>query len=59
MTSSGSHNVCHDDLRRSTRPPASIAYEVGDLVEVARRTWPGINKQGGTARIKTKREGAI
>lgn len=26
-------------------------FQIGDLVEVASRTWPGINKQGGLAKI--------
>ncbi|OQR95440.1 hypothetical protein THRCLA_07863 [Thraustotheca clavata] len=31
--------------------------EVGTMVNVAKRTWPGINKLGGTGRIKARREG--
>ena len=57
VVASVSHHVCHEDLRRARRPPANIDYEVGDLVEVARRSWPGINKPGGAAKIKCKREG--
>lgn len=30
--------------------PISALFSVGDIVEVARRMWPGINKPGGTAR---------
>ena len=30
---------------------AAVVYEKGDIVEVAKRTMPGINKLGGTARI--------
>ena len=26
-------------------------YEVGDVVDVMARMWPGINKHGGVARI--------
>ncbi|OQR87710.1 hypothetical protein ACHHYP_08123 [Achlya hypogyna] len=29
--------------------------EVGTMVKVAKRTWPGINKLGGTGRIKARR----
>ncbi|CAK4668487.1 unnamed protein product [Aphanomyces euteiches] len=28
--------------------------EVGEMVQVAKRTWPGINKLGGTGRIKAR-----
>ena len=39
----------------STNPSPSgtplSTYEVGDIVEVEARTWPGINKHGGTGRI--------
>ena len=32
-------------------PPNPSKFKNGDLVEVAARTWPGINKQGGMGRI--------
>ncbi|EWM27528.1 brca1-associated ring domain protein 1 [Nannochloropsis gaditana] len=35
-------------LRRRVPP---VPFVVGDTVEVAARTWPGINKEGGVARI--------
>mmetsp|Transcript_15283 Transcript_15283/g.28760 ORF Transcript_15283/g.28760 Transcript_15283/m.28760 type:complete len:278 (+) Transcript_15283:74-907(+) len=29
-----------------------IPFNIGDVVDVQSRTWPGINKPGGTARVK-------
>ncbi|RLN59996.1 hypothetical protein BBJ28_00001357 [Nothophytophthora sp. Chile5] len=34
-------------------PPEIERFQVGDLVEIVERMWAGINKPGGTARIKT------
>lgn len=46
-----------DDGGRSgwgCEPP--VAFEVGALVEVAPRTWPGINKEGGTGRVTARHD---
>eukprot|EP00946_MAST-07B_sp_MAST-7B-sp1_P004768 g4768.t1 len=41
-----------DDVAPSAGfPHAAFAFCKGDTVRVAARTWPGINKPGGTARI--------
>ncbi|KDO26745.1 hypothetical protein SPRG_20543 [Saprolegnia parasitica CBS 223.65] len=37
-------------------PTPSVAFRVGDTVRVTERTWKGINKPGGVARIKKKHE---
>jgi hypothetical protein len=29
----------------------SLKFDIGDVVEVARRAWPGINKPGGVGKI--------
>ena len=36
---------------RKRRRPPTHPFKVGDTVEVAPRTWPGINKEGGVGRI--------
>lgn len=35
----------------------SERFQRGDIVEVAKRTWVGINRPGGTARITAVHEG--
>ncbi|EQC30930.1 hypothetical protein SDRG_11408 [Saprolegnia diclina VS20] len=35
-------------------PPSVAVFSVGDTVRVTERTWKGINKPGGVARIKKK-----
>lgn len=39
-------------------PPNGGKFQVGTIVEVARRKWPGINQEGGTARIQRVHEDA-
>ena len=35
----------------STDDAYEVEFQVGDVVDVMRRMWPGINKPGGVARI--------
>ena len=45
----GVENVSHVVSNVTEKTP----FVVGDVVDVQSRTWPGINKPGGTARVKS------
>ena len=40
-----------NNVDTASRPAPPAVYPVGTVVQVALRTWPGINKPGGVARI--------
>eukprot|EP00937_MAST-01D_sp_MAST-1D-sp2_P003153 g3153.t1 len=46
-----------DEAAAEARAAATRPLAAGDLVDVAARSWPGINKAGGAARIAAVREG--
>ena len=50
VTAGGDRNTAAS-AAAATATAAAAVYEKGDIVEVAKRTMPGINKLGGTARI--------
>ena len=41
----------HTTTTTSTTNQATASFQVGDIVSVQSRTWPGVNKPGGIARI--------
>lgn len=45
-----SSNILNQGMTPNTE---TMSFKIGDVVDVESRTWPGINKPGGTARVKS------